>query len=63
MCEARWGDCQRIGVHAHHRRLRSQGGGHDSENLLWVCPNCHVDIHANPAQAIKKGHILLASRA
>jgi hypothetical protein len=40
-----------VGVHAHHRILRSQGGPHTDRNLLWVCLACHDWIHAHPGQA------------
>jgi len=57
-CEVKWGGCQGRGVHAHHKRLRSQGGGHGADNLLWVCAQCHTDIHAHRARAKLDGHIL-----
>lgn len=41
----------------HHMRLRSQGGGHDLENLLTVCDAHHRHIHANPAESKALGFI------
>jgi hypothetical protein len=47
----------------HHRRLRSQGGGHDAPNLITLCGNgvagCHGFAHAHPRKArIEGGWIL-----
>lgn len=48
-CEANWeGVCQpgrHRGDHAHHVRLRSQGGPDTVENLLWICFPVHHHIH------------------
>lgn len=61
-CEARVDAvCTVRGVHAHHVRLRSQGGSDGPENLLWVCQPCHTWIHDHPADAAALG--LIARRA
>lgn len=57
-CEARWSpDCMTGGVHAHHRRRRSQGGQDTAENLLWVCSPCHLLIHDQIDEAVKRGFL------
>lgn len=45
------------GLILHHVRLRSQGGGHEVENLLTLCDAAHLLVHANPAVA--KAHGLI----
>lgn len=49
LCEANWqGVCPpgpHAGEHVHHRRLRSQGGTHDVENLLHLCRIVHDHAH------------------
>ncbi|MEE6280181.1 HNH endonuclease [Georgenia sp. MJ170] len=40
---------------AHHRKLRSRGGGDSLANLMWVCGACHGWIHGNPALATTAG--------
>lgn len=42
-------------VHTHHRKLRSQGGGDEKSNLLRVCSDCHLAIHANPSESYARG--------
>jgi hypothetical protein len=60
------GYCERCGtpiderdMAAHHRRLRSQGGKDEVENLLAVhhaCHNGHTrSIHLNPAESYANG--------
>lgn len=34
-------------AHIHHRKLRSQGGTNDLENLLHLSFRCHQRIHDN----------------
>ena len=34
------------GEHVHHIVYRSHGGKDVPSNLLWVCLDCHRDIHA-----------------
>lgn len=50
--------CTGRNEHAHHIRLRSQGGPTTSDNLLACCHACHTHIHANPAWANQQGFIL-----
>lgn len=57
-CEAQWGGCLGTVQHVHHKKLRSQGGGHELSNLLACCFICHNLIHANPAMASRKGHLV-----
>ena len=58
LCEARWSpDCMTGGVHAHHKRRRSQGGPDTAENLLWVCTPCHLLIHDQIEEAVKRGFL------
>jgi hypothetical protein len=33
-------------VEVHHIVFRSQGGGHDPENLVCLCADCHGAVHA-----------------
>ena len=35
-----------LGVQVHHIVFRSQGGKHDPENLVCLCPDCHGAVHA-----------------
>jgi hypothetical protein len=35
----------RPGVDPHHLTYRSQGGHDTADNLVWVCRECHDDIH------------------
>ena len=32
-------------VEVHHITFRSQGGGHDPENLVCLCAECHGMVH------------------
>lgn len=51
LCELATPECPpgpHEGHHAHHRRLRSQGGGHGVENGLWCCFRGHRWAHDNP---------------
>ena len=53
-CEGDTPACRRgahRGAHAHHVKLRSQGGGHEVENLRWLCWDAHDWVHRNPAEA------------
>lgn len=56
LCEGRCApNCAGQGAHAHHVRLRSQGGTDDLENLRWLCHNCHSWVHASPYEAYRLG--------
>lgn len=35
----------RVGTQVHHRRFRSQGGSDVPANWLWLCPDCHRELH------------------
>jgi 5-methylcytosine-specific restriction endonuclease McrA len=54
-CEARLPICTGTAEAVHHVLRRSQGGGHEPENLLHLCNSCHQWVHANPAKAVEKG--------
>lgn len=45
-------------MEAHHRKLRSQGGGHGLTNLLALCPTCHAWCHEHPTGARLSGWIV-----
>lgn len=47
-----------VDYHIHHRRLRSQGGGHGPENLITLCAAHHEEAHANPSAAAVLGRIV-----
>ena len=57
-CEVLAFRCEIKGVHIHHRLMRSQGGGHEAENLLLVCDSCHRYIHDQPEYAYERGWLL-----
>lgn len=57
-CERCGGDLDQSGMEAHHRKLRSQGGGHDLTNLLALCPACHRWCHDHPSVARFSGWIV-----
>ena len=46
----------------HHKLPRSQGGKHTAENLLDLCGPCHDEVHAHPAAAYAKGHLVKADK-
>lgn len=41
----------------HHRQLRSRGGPDSGANCLWLCPVCHVWVHANVTAATVHGYL------
>lgn len=58
-CEALTPRCRGLADHGpHHRRMRSQGGSHDPENLLDVCDPCHRYIHHHTAESYEAGWLL-----
>lgn len=58
-CEVRrHPDCTGRAEHAHHMRLRSQGGSDDPANLLAVCHLCHEWVHGHRAEARAAGWII-----
>ncbi len=48
-------------VHAHHRKLKKQGGRNDLSNLLHVCTADHAAIHANPERSYALGLLVRSS--
>ena len=59
------GSCERCGRaitaatgHAHHRKLRSRGGGDGWDNLTALCPPCHAWAHRDVAAATRDGWIV-----
>lgn len=44
--------------HLHHRKLRSQGGGHTVSNLVHICAACHRWVHGHPAAAYRCGWLV-----
>lgn len=59
LCEARYAsDCQRLAAAPHHRQRRSQSGKDTLANLIAVCDRCHILIHAEPAEAYRRGFLV-----
>jgi 5-methylcytosine-specific restriction endonuclease McrA len=48
-------------AHVHHRKLRSQGGGHEEANLALICVRCHMWAHAHPDTAYEWGWLVRGS--
>ena len=60
-CEVQWDvECTRFSSEIHHRRRRSQGGGHVLANLRASCLLCHTHLHAYPTEAHARGFLLRA---
>lgn len=57
-CEIGTPDCTGAANQGHHRKLLSQGGANVPENCLATCPACHSWVHANPAEAYRRGWML-----
>lgn len=57
-CERCGRHVRQAGFHAHHRRLRSQGGPDCPSNLACLCTSCHSHIHHNVAEAHRHGWIV-----
>jgi RNase P subunit RPR2 len=38
-------ECDRPGIHAHHRNFRSRSGDDVESNLSWLCGSCHDQAH------------------
>lgn len=54
-CEAQIpGVCTMRNEHAHHRRMRSQRGRTDLDNLIALCNRCHWVIHNPPPAAAER---------
>lgn len=49
----------------HHRKLRSQGGRHDPENLITLCGTgtlgCHGWVHSHVAESLASGWLVLST--
>lgn len=58
LCELGGCDLNDTGMEAHHRKLRSQGGGHGLTNLAALCPKHHRQCHDEPAWARMLGFIV-----
>jgi 5-methylcytosine-specific restriction endonuclease McrA len=41
--------------HVHHIKRRSQGGGHELDNLVSLCPIHHGWVHGNVAKSKELG--------
>lgn len=46
------------GIEVHHRLRRSQGGGHDLDNLVVLCSAAHAYVHKNPEWAYGVGLLI-----
>ena len=57
-CEVGAGGCRVKPSQLHHRLMRSQGGGHEADNLLAVCSPCHEYVHQHPEYAFERGCLL-----
>ena len=42
----------------HHKLRRSQGGGHDLDNLAALCDACHRFLHDNPEVGYRYGLLI-----
>jgi len=40
-------------LQVHHRKLRSQAGGDDEQNLITLCSGCHAQIHTRGAKHVE----------
>lgn len=54
---------RKFGEHAHHRRVKGAGGSrrestHQASNALWLCMDCHDDIHGEVGQALENGWLV-----
>jgi len=57
-CEITHAGCTGRGTEIHHRLMRSQGGGHDLENLILLCATAHRYVHDNPSYSYERGWLL-----
>lgn len=57
-CEACGLWLERSDMHAHHRKLRSQGGLDELANLLAVHHACHRSLHLYPERSYELGHLV-----
>lgn len=56
------GGC-RGGLHVHHIRRRSQGGGNELSNLVTLCSFHHDWVHTHVAEAVELGLLARAEVA
>lgn len=49
-------------IHVHHVVLRSQGGGHEPDNLLSICERHHVCAHDERRSEAEDARIIVRSR-
>jgi len=61
-CEATTPVCTYRPEQIHHRRMRSQGGGDEPANLLYVCAACHRFIHDHPAESYERGWLMRSGK-
>lgn len=58
-CEIRVSpECTGVGTDAHHKLMRSQGGGHDPSNGLFLCRACHDWTHGHPELSYAWGYLV-----
>jgi len=50
--------CGEAGSHAHHRKLRSQGGRDTFSNMIYLCAPCHETVHRERVEARDAGWIV-----
>lgn len=43
---------------AHHRKLRTRGGGDGPDNIVCLHPGCHSEVHQNPGTAGLSGFMV-----
>jgi predicted HNH restriction endonuclease len=63
VCTCAVGDRRGIDHHIHHRRPRGAGGSrrpdtNQPQNLLLLCPDCHLDIETHRGVAQSMGWLL-----
>lgn len=49
--------CGKVAQDIHHIKLRSQGGGHEYENLIALCGNCHDKAHGKRYPVITRDQL------
>lgn len=57
-CQVNAEGCQGRATDTHHRKMRSQGGDNEPQNLLRCCHHCHMAVHASPAWAYSRGFLV-----
>jgi hypothetical protein len=51
-------NCRGRGTLTHHRKLRSQGGGNELENLMDACVVCHGYVHRAVEESYERGWLV-----